>query len=1142
MGKGRAQASKRTKKAKSAANLPIDQVVESAMRGDLTVVVGSGVSMSLTNAKIPALSWTGLIRNGFEYGVRKGRIAKEQALAWESQLRSRDIDDLLCSAEFLGRKLDAPSGTLYARWLEGVFSSVTPTNAELVSALVALRSWRIPICTLNYDSLLEAATGTGAVDFRDIRNVTSWVRGEDSGILHLHGSWQAPPTCVLGIRDYATTVGSDVRDLVQRSLAVFRRLLFVGCGDTFGDPNFLALIKWLREKLGAASPEHYALVIDPDVDSRDADPAWQGFVVPIGYGKGHGDLAPFLLRHFPEAPKRSASRSFGTKQTAATDRSHLDLVGAYLSFLLRDCGQMTIEGMRTDLEIGQRKFDLERLFVPLKILPCEPDIPESDPLREEKLGRWIEKNRKPRPFGGVFSKRKRLALLALPGGGKTLLLKRIAVAYADSARRLASGDELPDLGVIPVLIRCREWRDHIQDPILAILKKLPEITGDDRLRGLSEALVPYFKKGKVLLLIDGLDEIHVDAHRKVFVDHLEAFLDEFKLTRLIVTSREAGFGLVAPSIARFCERWRVAPLEEEAIRALCEHWQRLMAGESPQALSEGRELASYLTSNPSLRRLAENPLLLTMLLVVKHGAGRLPPDRVSLYGRAVEILLDTWNIMGHDPLNLKEAVPQLAYIAFEMMVAGSQTATEKELLEILESAREKVPQIRRYAKDTPHAFLKRVELRSSLLVEAGHRVEAGQTVPFYQFRHLTFQEYLAAVAAAEGYYVSYEKSDSVLTPLEKYLTAEEWKEVVPMAAVLSRKQAEPLLAALVSEATQLRKSVEVGGKTPEARPGGRSVGVMLQPPVSRLMRCLIEEAEPAPETLTAALQLIVFFAEGCAPGEDWGTLARGPFGTELLHQAWLLYAPMNWPSRIGLLGSFARLDQLRSQASDWLKMGRSGELLGLLESKDPVENVHGLFVLAGAVWFGLEREAPRVRDEVIPHAGATARLILEGTPPVSLAASFTMAHVWHSAGTMHLSPELLDKLHQARSRGNRPELVQWSSYALAAAVGVDRGLWSPELTPEEILRIRANQGNSMGTGMPGNGRLHYLADLVLAFHSRIVWSEVDLARRLAQARGISVPRDSGAIRSGIDAMLSELQDAGSKYLKPRASRASEKKE
>lgn len=658
----------------------IARLTDSAHRGELVAIIGTGVSMALTNGAVPALSWTGLIRNGLDYGLKKRKIAAEQAKAWLPHLDSGDVDDLLCAAEFVGRKLDAPQGILYARWLESVFKSVKPGNAKLESALVALHNAGIPICTLNYDPLLEQVTGLGGICLSDTPRAASWMRQDCSGILHLHGSWDAPATCILGVRDYETTLGNEVRNLIQRSMASFRRLLFMGCGGTFSDPNFVALVTWLRKEMKTAAPEHYALVCDGDVATCHADPAWHGVVEPVGYGPGYADLPGFLSRYFP-APKSVTKKAKARSGTTADSNSgHARIINDYRTFLVRDCGQMTIEGMRADMDIGQRKFDIERLFVPLKVLPCPPDIPDSDPRREEKLHQWQEKNSEPVPFGEILRRQDRLALLAIPGGGKTLLLKRLAVAYANPPRRAASRDDLPDLDVTPVLIRCREWREHIHRPIPAILQKISEITGDSRLAGLYDVLLPLFKKGRILLLVDGLDEIHNEAHRTLFVQNLEVFLEEHKRTRLVVTSREAGFSLVAPSIARFCDRWRVSPLGKEAVAGLCDHWQRLMAGDSPEARAEGQAVALQLWRSGPLRRLAENPLLLTMLLVVKHGAGRLPPDRVSLYERAVEVLLNTWNTMGHAPLDPKEAIPQLAFVAFQLMCAGKQTATEKELL------------------------------------------------------------------------------------------------------------------------------------------------------------------------------------------------------------------------------------------------------------------------------------------------------------------------------------------------------------------------------------------------------------------------------------------------------------------------------
>src|SRR5205809_4181443 len=130
------------------------RLTDSARRGELVAIVGTGVSIGLTDNKIPSLSWKGLILRGFEHGVQKGTISIAQENAWKAQLESSDLDDLLGAAEFMGRKLDAPDGDLYARWLENVFKSVQPTNQKLQNAVRALHTAGIPLCTLNYDLLL----------------------------------------------------------------------------------------------------------------------------------------------------------------------------------------------------------------------------------------------------------------------------------------------------------------------------------------------------------------------------------------------------------------------------------------------------------------------------------------------------------------------------------------------------------------------------------------------------------------------------------------------------------------------------------------------------------------------------------------------------------------------------------------------------------------------------------------------------------------------------------------------------------------------------------------------------------------------------------------------------------------------------
>lgn len=1078
---------------------PLLKVIKAAQEGKLIVVVGAGISISLTNGE--AKSWNGLIRDGFNYGSMKGRITSAQHRAWEAQLASSDIDDLLSAAEFVSRKLGAPNDQVYARWLEESFGSLTIKNGVLGDALKLFSSMGIPICTLNYDLLLEDATELPSILITETSKVAAWMRRELPAILHLHGDWRTPDSCILGIRDYETTLNDELRDLFQRNLSIFNNLLFLGCGSTLSDPNFSALTEWLKRKYSALPPQHVGLTLNEEVSHKNTDASWVGFVDPIGYGSKHEDLADFLHEHILQ---------LGTSKipppTAIADNAN-QVLDNYRSFLLRDCGQMTIEGVSADMDTGQRRFDLEKLFVPLKISACPPEFNKNDKEREAKLEKWLEKNKNSESFGTIFSKGKNLALLALPGGGKTLLLKRLAVAYADPERRKTSSDQLPDLPLMPLIIRCRDWREYIRQPIQTLLKNIVDITGQANLVGFSSAITPLLERGEVLLLIDGLDEIHNDSDRSTFVDNLESFLDEYKLIRIVITSREAGFNLVAPSLSRFCERWRISPLEGDAISELCSHWHRLMIGDTPEAVAEGQSVAQTILKNISVHRLAENPLLLTMLLVVKHGAGGLPPDRVSLYSRAVEVLLDTWNIKGHAPLNPREAVPQLSYVAFKLMCLGKQTATERELLELLEEARENLPHIRRYAKDSPHEFLKRVELRSSLLLEAGYQVELGKTVPFYQFRHLTFQEYLTAITIAEGNYENYNQDNTVVTPLKKYLAAEEWKEVIPMVAVLAKKQAEPLIAALVDNGNDLLEKVKSGNKAAISS----SIGLMsekLPGSISRIVQCLVEEAEASPKTLASALHLIAFFAKGCRSNENWDALCQGPYGRELYSHAWALFEKMDWHEDAWLMNTCASIATRQKTENYWSSPAGRDEVHVLLSNAKRDEIARGLLICMGRIWLNLVEKnsafATLPVEEVEKHLFNDDKIILSIT-------SWIWAVRRHDGDHEISSPYILDRLKQNWINNVDSAQMQTSAYALSINMGINRSHWKPNLSENEILIIKRALKITSKSRISGNFIYHKTAAFFIAYHAKTVMSDTELLSIIPQISEIPATTTIGAM-------------------------------
>ncbi len=378
-------------------------------------------------------------------------------------------------------------------------------------------------------------------------------------------------------------------------------------------------------------------------------------------------------------------------------------------------------------------------------------------------------------------------------------MRRLASAYAEPSRRLLVEDGLPDEAWLPIVVRCRELGARADQPLRDTLCWTAGGIGLDEHRAAAEAVVRLaLCDGSALVLLDGLDEISDEGDRQRFVGQVRRFLALYPRVRLLLTSREPGFRLAAGVLADACETWHVAELGPADIERLVLAWTRVVVGDSPENRRSAQALAARICGNDRLRRLAGNPLLLCTLLLVERNVGELPRKRSVLYNEAVKLLLRTWNVEAHDPMDPDEVVPQLAYVAFRMMVERVQRISSHALQRLLRQARWDLPEVLGYARLGVAELLRRVELRSSLLVQVGHGEEDGRLQPFYEFRHLTFQEYFAAVAAVEQYYPGCTPDDTPLDVLGPHLNGSAWREVVPLAVVLaSRRQAAPLVAELV---------------------------------------------------------------------------------------------------------------------------------------------------------------------------------------------------------------------------------------------------------------------------------------------------------------------------------------------------------
>jgi formylglycine-generating enzyme required for sulfatase activity len=456
----------------------------------------------------------------------------------------------------------------------------------------------------------------------------------------------------------------------------------------------------------------------------------------------------------------------------------------YLTYLLDRYQHLDFKGMGVSDRVPLR-LPLVDLYVPLK---ARIELPEGEtwsrhlrlagrqvsPEEAETVGRRLSE---PAPLLDLLRQHDGLIILGDPGAGKTTFLKYLTLRLARG-----EGDKL-GLGVrLPVLLPLSAYANALAEAEIPLDQF---ITAYYRNLGLElplkEMLAEVLGQGGALLLLDGLDEVKSLAQRHLVVERMVNFftLHRRQGNKFIFTSRIVGYREVRPITEGLAE-CTLVDFEGEEIEAFVEKWtgalERGVRGDTAvaaqEAAQERAELLSVVERNPGVRRLAANPLLLTILALMKRQGIALPERRVELYQKYVETLLRHWNLargLGRPPsrdLDVVETVRILAPLALWMHETSPGVGLVKR--EEVRRQLEAIYASRGEAEPAPAAqrLLDDVHQSASLLLERG----AGQ----YGFIHLTFQEYLAAVAIAQ-------QGQQSVKPVVKALTARvgdgNWREV-----------------------------------------------------------------------------------------------------------------------------------------------------------------------------------------------------------------------------------------------------------------------------------------------------------------------------------------------------------------------------
>ncbi|MGK7940542.1 MAG: NACHT domain-containing NTPase [Crocosphaera sp.] len=228
-----------------------------------------------------------------------------------------------------------------------------------------------------------------------------------------------------------------------------------------------------------------------------------------------------------------------------------------------------------------RPLEMREIYVPLKLKESK-DKSEQSLIEAEKA---LENYHK-------------LMITGSPGSGKSVLLKYLTLSYAERGlSRLATP-------IIPVLLELNTL--NLSDLTVEFLQnKLVEILSFDDFPNANDCVHKSLKKGHLLLLFDGLDQV-IDESRTEVVQGLTAFLNTYDKCQFIITCQTAVYqNEFYDTVNKTLE---ISDFNDQQIRRFLNSWKSQMP---PNKSVE--QLLKTLDDRPEIKKLAKNPLLLTII-------------------------------------------------------------------------------------------------------------------------------------------------------------------------------------------------------------------------------------------------------------------------------------------------------------------------------------------------------------------------------------------------------------------------------------------------------------------------------------------------------------------------------------------------